>query len=263
MAKLIASYSMKGGVGKTTIVANLAYISAVKSSLRTLLWDIDAQSAASFLFEQVRGEGKAKRVFTRDIAPGVLIAPTRWPGLDVLAADLSLRNLEQTLGEADKPKRLRKLLQSLAPAYDRIFLDCPPGLGETSDQLFRAVDLVVVPVPPTPLGLRALEVIEAHLERSQDRRPRLLPVISMVDRRKTMHRDFVAAHPDWPAIPQASVVERMAVKLAPLASYARTSPAAQAFDRLWMAVEHGLMPPQETKVQPGDKSLVRIPKAKR
>lgn len=263
MAKIIAVYSMKGGVGKTTIAANLAYAATVQSSLKVLLWDIDAQGAASFLFGQERSGSKAKRVFSREVEPSELIAATRWPGLDLLAADLSLRNLDQTLSEADKPKRLRKLLQSLAPAYDRIILDCPPGLGEISDQLFRAVDLVVVPVPPTPLALRALELIEAHLERNHERRPKLLPVISMVDRRKTMHRDFVAAHGNWPALPQASVVERMTIERAPLASYAASSPAAGAFKALWVEIECNLNATDRSRQKSADKTLARIPKGAR
>jgi hypothetical protein len=39
-----------------------------------------------------------------------------------------------------------------------------------------------------------------------------LPVLSMVDRRKAMHREMVEAHPDWPAIPHASVVEKMGLE---------------------------------------------------
>ena len=263
MAKRIAIYSLKGGVGKTTIAANLAYSAAVLSSLKVLLWDIDAQGAVSFLFGQDRAEGKAKRVFSRDVAPAALIAPTRWPGLDLLAADLSLRHLDQTFIEADRPKRLRKLLQSLAPAYDSILLDCPPGLGEVSDQLFRAVDLIVLPVPPGPLALRALELIATHLERNHERKPQLLPVVSMADRRKSLHRDFIAAHPDWPVIPHASIVERMAVERAPLASYARSSAAAEAFAGLWSQIELRLAAPSGAKESSAGKTLARIPKPAR
>ena len=261
MARIVAVYSMKGGVGKTTIAANLAYASAAGSSLKTLLWDIDAQGAASFLFAQGRPGGKAKRLFSRDVEPSALIAPTKWPGLDLLAADLSLRHLDQTLTEAEKPNRLRKLLQTLTESYDRIILDCPPGLGEISDQLFRAVDVMVVPVPPTPLAMRSLTLVEEHLTRNHTRKPILLPVLSMVDRRKTMHREFASAHADWPLIPQASIVERMALERAPLASYAASSPAAKAFGALWLAVEAELGAASAPKAKEQDRALARIPKA--
>jgi cellulose biosynthesis protein BcsQ len=262
VTKTIAVYSMKGGVGKTTLAVNLAYCSAVHSSRRTLLWDIDAQGSASFLFVRDHSASRAMRVFSREIEPSALVEPTKWPGLDLLAADLSLRHLDQTLSDAEKPKRLRKLLKALASAYDRIILDCPPGLGEVSDQLFRAADLIVVPVPPTPLAFRSLAQIEEHLESHHDRRPQLLPVISMVDRRKNLHRDFVAAHPDWLVIPQASIVERMAVERAPLAAYAGSSLAAKAISGLWSEVERILGTPV-SKAQTSARKLVRIPSSGR
>ena len=262
MTSIIAVYSMKGGVGKTTTAVNLAHAAAAAGN-RTLLWDIDAQGAATFLLSGDSANGKARRLFSRDVEPSTLITPTHWPRLDLLAADLSLRNLDQTLADADKPKRLRKLLQGLEAGYDRIVLDCPPGLGEISDQLFRAVDLIVVPLLPTPLSLRSLELIEDHIERHHKGGPQLLPVLSMVDRRKTMHRDCLAAHAGWPVIPQASVVERMAARQAPLAEFAATSPAAHAFAELWQQVEASLAPDKPGAPQESAPTLARIPKAGR
>jgi chromosome partitioning protein len=42
-----------------------------------------------------------------------------------------------------------------------VLLDCPPGLTETSEQVMRAADLIVVPVMPSPLSMRALAEVEA------------------------------------------------------------------------------------------------------
>jgi cellulose biosynthesis protein BcsQ len=237
MAKFIAVYSMKGGVGKTTLAVNLAWCSAVLSGHRTLLWDLDAQGGSAFLLGQERGGRSAKKLFSGKADPGTLTEPTAWPGLDLIAADLSLRHLESDLAEADKPKRLRKLLRALEDRYDRIVLDCPPGLGEISEQVFRAVDLIVAPVEPTPLAMRALGLVEAHLAGLGERAPAMLPVLSMVDRRKALHRETAAAHPDWPAIPHASAVERMAVEQAPVMQFARQSPAGKAIAALWAETE--------------------------
>ena len=63
----------------------------------------------------------------------------------------------------------------------------------------------------------------------------------MVDRRRKLHREMAAAHEDWPAIPQASVVEQMSLRRAPLAAFAPRHPAAAAFQRLWAEVERRLL----------------------
>ena len=46
---IVAVYNAKGGVGKTTLAVNLAWASATISRRRTLLWDLDAQGAASYM----------------------------------------------------------------------------------------------------------------------------------------------------------------------------------------------------------------------
>ena len=58
--RIIASYNLKGGVGKTTAAVNLAYLSA-QQGRRTLLWDLDPQGAATYLFRirpHVKGGGR-------------------------------------------------------------------------------------------------------------------------------------------------------------------------------------------------------------
>ncbi|HKX71755.1 MAG TPA: AAA family ATPase, partial [Acidimicrobiales bacterium] len=47
--KVVATYNIKGGVGKTSAAVNLAALAA-GDGLRTMLWDLDPQGAASFLF---------------------------------------------------------------------------------------------------------------------------------------------------------------------------------------------------------------------
>lgn len=237
----VAVYSPKGGVGKSSCAVNLAYLAAAVSKRRTLLWDIDAQGAASYLMGAQRARDEARKVFSRDIEPAELAGSSAYPRLSVLAADPSLRRLEIQLVEEDARKRLRKLIRSLEGTYDRIVIDCPPGVSETSDQVFRAVDLVVVPVPPSALGLRGLEDAVTQMRRRRDGGPPVLPVFSMADMRRKLHREMLAAHPDWPVIPYASAVERMATARAPLGAFAPKHAAARAFGTLWAMVEARLV----------------------
>jgi chromosome partitioning protein len=239
--KSIAVYSLKGGVGKTTIAVNLAWSAAVLSSRRTLLWDLDPQAAASFLLgAPKRDVEEAQAVFANDIAPARLIIPTATEGLDLLPADTSLRGLDRLLFGLGKKKRLEKLLDRLGRDHDRIILDCPPGLTETSEQVLRAADLIIVPVIPAPLSRRALDEVIDFLDRNAIRRGALLPVYNMADRRRRIHIEALAAHADWPVVPMASAIEAMTARHQAVGAYAPRSPAALALARLWEGIERRL-----------------------
>ncbi len=235
---VIGVYSLKGGVGKTTLAVNLAWCAATQSARRTLLWDLDPQASASFLLgHEGRAHGGAQSVFTRDVPPDQLIIPTAIPGLDLLPADPSLRALDRTLFSLGKKKRLSRLLDDLRASYDRIVLDCPPGLTETSEQVMRAADLILVPVIPTPLSQRALDDVVSHLDREHKGHGPVLPVFSMVDRRRVLHQAALEAVPSWPTVPMASAVEQMAVRRRPVGAYAPRAPASDAIATLWRGVE--------------------------
>ena len=231
----VAIYSLKGGVGKTTLSVNLAWCAATLSARRTLLWDLDPQAASTWVLGGAGRVDQAQAMFSKDVAVAKQARPTAYRHLDLIAADASLRGLDQLFHDLDKKKRLAKLLADLK-TYDRVILDCPPGLTETADQVMRAADLIVIPVIPSPLSTRAYEAVVDHL----GGRTALLPVHVMVDKRRALHAEALARHPDWPVIPMASGIESMAVKRAPVGVFAPKSAAALAFAELWRRIEHRL-----------------------
>ena len=234
----IAIYSLKGGVGKTSLAVNLAWCAATLSSRRTLLWDLDAQAASTFLIRLgKRPKRLADAVYEEEVKAGKLIRSTGIDRLDLLVADRSLRGLDGLFRSIGKKKRLAKIISTVSSEYDRIIIDCPPGLTETSDQIIRAADIVIVPVIPSPLSRRAFNEVARHIEQHHKGRTAILPVHMMVDRRRNLHGAALDENPDWPAIPYASVVEQMADRREPLGEFAPRSPAAQAFERLWRGIE--------------------------
>jgi chromosome partitioning protein len=237
----LAIYSSKGGVGKTSMAVNMAWAAATLSSRRTLLWDLDAQAAATFILARnAPARDDARAVIEREVAPEALIVCTGIPNLDLLPADASLRTLDVLFDGIGAKKRLQKIGEALANSYERVVIDCPPGLGITAEQVIRSASLILLPLIPSALSIRAAEELRRHLDQRRKGAPPVLPIFNMVDRRRAAHRQALDAAPDQPAIPMASVVEQMAERHAPVGAYAPRAPVTQALAQLWQTVERRL-----------------------
>jgi chromosome partitioning protein len=238
---IIGVYSAKGGVGKTTLAVNLAWASATLSQRRTLLWDLDAQGGATFILRQQPGGSEMQTRIVANSNLLQLVRPSLYVGLDVLPADRSLRHLDRLFHKLGKRSRLAKVASGLAVDYDRVIIDCPPGLTDTSDQVLRACDLVVVPVIPAALSQRALDVIREYLQRKKGPKVVLAPVFSMVDRRRHLHLRELEKNPGWPVIPMASAFERVSEERAPIGELmSRNSAPVEAISLLWRRIEKAL-----------------------
>jgi cellulose biosynthesis protein BcsQ len=259
VTRILATYSIKGGVGKTTTAVNLAYLSA-KAGARTVVWDLDPQGAATFLFRikpRVKGGG-------RDLVRGRstadrLVKGTDFDGLDLLPADLSYRHMDLHLDQTKRPtRRLTRVIAPLKREYDCIILDCPPSLSLVSESVFDAAALVLVPMIPAPLPARTLDQLEEFLRADgkggdhkpggrrpnhrNKRDPKVLAFFSMVDHRRRLHRDIVeelvGSRSDVLSteIPASTVFEQMGVRRQPVEVFAAHSRAAEAYRALWQEV---------------------------
>jgi chromosome partitioning protein len=240
MSRVLATYNIKGGVGKTSAAVNLAYLAA-RDGARTLLWDLDPQGASTFLFRikpKVKGGGRKLVRGKSDV--DALIKGTDHERLDLLPADFSYRHMDLALDGAKRPtRRLAKVLAPLAGEYEYVFLDCPPSISLVSESVFEAADALLVPLIPATLSSRTFEQLRAVVAGDG---PDVLAFFSMVDGRKRLHADVMERIArEQPsvletAIPAAADVERMGVHRTVIAEFAPRSRAARAYEELWREV---------------------------
>jgi cellulose biosynthesis protein BcsQ len=245
--KIVATYNIKGGVGKTAAAVNLSHVAA-RDGLRVLLADLDPQAAASYLFRvrpRVKGGGTA--LIRGHAGLDRAIKGTDFDGLDLLPADFTFRNLDLVLDTTKKPtQRLARLLRPLRPSYDVVFLDCPPGISLLSEAVLYAADLVLAPIIPTTLSIRTLDQLTEFIGGLDGHRPALLAFCSMIDRRKRLHKEIAERLPAerddvaTAAIPALSLIEQMSVQRAPVTAFAPRSAAARGYVQLWGEVRDRL-----------------------
>jgi len=115
-------------------------------------------------------------------------------------------------------------------------------LTKVSLTIFQTADVFLVPTIPSPLAIRPLTQMH-HFLRKSKAQPLVLPFLSMVDRRKNLHR-YAIENPvmkPFPFmqnyIPYSSLVEQMGVRREPIPAFAPSSPASGAFSVLWREIK--------------------------
>jgi len=247
--KTLAAYNIKGGVGKTSAAVNLAYLAA-RDGWRTLLWDLDPQAAATFLFRvrpRVKGGGEGLVSGRRAIDDA--IKATDFDGLDLLPADFTYRHMDLLFDDTEEPTRqLHRLIEPLAAQYELVVLDCPPSISLVSENVFNATDLLLVPLIPTTLSVRTYDRLTSFVTDLDGRRPEVRAFFSMVDGRKRLHADIMRDVSEQRAgilsafVPSASDVERMGLTRQPVCVSKPNGAAALAYGKLWTQCRELLSP---------------------
>lgn len=165
-------FNQKGGVGKTTIVCNLAAIAAA-SGLRTLVIDLDTQGNST---QYLLGSGglKADRSiadffeatlsFTLQMPPLMSFATnTPFENLDVIASSPKLEELIVKLEAKQKIYKLRDALKKLK-GYDAVFIDTPPALNFYSRSALIAADRVLIPFDCDEFARQALYTLLDNIQ---------------------------------------------------------------------------------------------------
>jgi len=150
--------STKGGVGKTTLTANLGALLA-DMGLRVLLIDADVQPSLSKYFPLAVAKPAAglTEVIVRGTVTKSCITATLYQNLDIVISDDPEGNLPHwLLNRIDRGFRLRFALQSPAvvKAYDCVLIDTQGAIGPLQDAAVLAADILVSPITPEILSAR-------------------------------------------------------------------------------------------------------------
>ena len=197
-ATIVAIINLKGGVGKSTLAMILGEYLSLRIGERVLLIDMDAQGNLSYcmvpehqiqtqenqgrttyhlLSAALQGENPdPKDYLTR---PPLVISnvarhgAVNHPGiLDIIVSTPSVAQLDAELIDLwargrPFPTSLRESLAmalgSIGEEYDRVIIDCPPGLSVFSSTALMACDYFVAPVIPEPLSLQGVNLVKTRV----------------------------------------------------------------------------------------------------
>ncbi|MCT4633335.1 MAG: AAA family ATPase [Firmicutes bacterium] len=148
MAKAIAIFNQKGGVGKTTTNVNLSAALA-KIGKRVLVIDNDPQGNTS---SGLGVDKNNERYSTYDLLLGSVdirkcIIKDKYKNLDIIPSNQSLAGAEiEMIDFDDREYRLKNAIDQVKEEYDYIFIDCPPSLGMLTINSLVGVDSVIIPI---------------------------------------------------------------------------------------------------------------------
>ncbi len=240
----LAVCSSKGGVGKTSIAANLAAVLARTG--RVLVVDADPQDSLGRAFGVVaksREDSLAGLLEDPEADPCAVVRTDVAPGLDVLPAHPSLEQVGMTLAaQGGIVTGIRRVLRPLLGSYDHVILDTHGDLGNLTLSAVCAADAVLTVFTSDPGSALGAARVTAFLEqhrRFENTSAQLVGVAcSLWDKDGKAAREVLGAleGTDLPLLPTRIPLSRRVpsgtLAKRPVVLTAPTSPVALAYAAL-------------------------------
>lgn len=225
----VAVLSLKGGVGKTTVVLGLAS-AALRRGIRTLVIDLDPQCNATATLDPADTDTTLADVLAEP-KPDTLAAaimPSPWgDSVDVLVGSEDVEALNHPEPGSRKLGKLSKALGMLdeirdedQEPYELILLDCPPSLGQLTRSALVAADRALLVTEPTMFAVsgvqRAFEAVQNERELHNPKLQPLGVVVNRVRQRSHEHQFRIDELRDLfgPLVMPVALPDRLAVQQA-------------------------------------------------
>ena len=193
---VISIANNKGGVGKTTTSLNLA-AELGRAGKNVLAVDLDPQSSLTIYmkYDPVKFERNSYHVITRKVDITDVIIRSSYENVDLLPASIGLSAAEiEITALINREHILSEQLKKVAQYYDYVIIDNMPSLGILTINSFMASDYVIVPVEPSFLSYKGLEIVNQTINEVKNYNPKiefLGTIITMYDGR-TQHARMIA-----------------------------------------------------------------------
>ncbi|MEO9329876.1 ParA family protein [Gordonia aurantiaca] len=221
MPTVIATISLKGGVGKTTLTAGLADFLAGVFGKKVLLIDLDAQtSLTTMMIGEQRWDALNRRGHTvATLFADVLDGTRRFDlertvqrdvssidgltGIDLVPSSLDLIDLQEEMSarrvvlddHLAAVDVLRRALAPILPRYDYVLIDCPPNVGPFSLNGLAMAGGYLIPTIPDVLSTYAIPHIQRQVADFSDEIGRHIVELGVVVTKyrasSTLHRETV------------------------------------------------------------------------
>ncbi|MFD4642313.1 ParA family protein [Lentzea sp. NPDC058436] len=223
----VSVLSLKGGVGKTTVVLGLAS-AALRRGVRTLVIDLDPQCNATSTLEPEESKASIYDVLQDPSEENLeqAIRPSRWgDGIDVLSGSEDAELLNHPDPNESRLHRLKDALRTLRDMYDEfpyhlVLLDCPPSLGQLTRSALVAADRALLVTEPTMFAVagvqRAFEAVQNERESNNADLQPLGVVVNRVRPRSHEHQFRIEELRDifGPLVMPVALPDRLAVQQA-------------------------------------------------
>lgn len=175
-----AVLNLKGGVGKTTTVIHMAQLLRRDFGARVLVVDCDPQCNLTQFFGADPARGSTPSLLTTgwyEDTSADFIQPTEVPGVDILAADDSLMDLDLSQLKTERVKiyafRMMVLELGRLEKYDYILFDCPPAFNSACAANLIAADDVVIPIKLDAFSVAGMANVMRQVKNMQSINPNL------------------------------------------------------------------------------------------